>query len=285
MNPLFRWPGGKRWLVPLVRQLATRVDFDTYHEPFAGAAAAFFGIEPVSASLNDLNTELMTAYLAIRDSAGSVACALDGMSFDKRSYYAVRDSTTTSDVETAARFLYLRQAAFGGVYRTNRSGQFNVPYGGLRRTAPLSVDELRKASLMLHRADLQCNTYDDALRAATAHSFVYADPPYAAADVGTSEQFARYTDSRFDWIDQVALAKLLRDLVEQGAFVVASNAEARRVAELYPPTLFHRLRLLRHSCVARSASHRRRVVEILFVSRTICRTPETLRRIVRSWHQ
>lgn len=279
MKPLFRWPGGKRWLVPIVREIAARADYQTYHEPFAGAAAVFFDLAPRSAWLSDVNLELMSAYRIIRDRPKALFRALSALPHGEDDYYAIREWSPPSGVDAAARFLYLRQTAFGGIYRTNRAGQFNVPYGGLRRKEMLSLDDIRSAAAALATAELECDSFEASLRIAQGGAFVYADPPYAASET-EGEQFSRYTDRYFAWSDQEALAKLLGDLARQGAYIVASNADLPGVRDLYPAELFHRVRIDRSSCVARDATHRGSITEALFVSKTIYRSRAAVQRII-----
>src|ERR1700690_729520 len=130
VEPLLKWPGGKRWLAPWLADLVRDNLTNVYFEPFLGGGSLFFCLQPTKAVLSDVNCELIETYIAVRDSHEKVLDTVRAMPISSGEYYSIRDSEPRSQIERAARFLYLNRTAFGGIFRLNRSGEFNVPYGG-----------------------------------------------------------------------------------------------------------------------------------------------------------
>src|SRR5260221_7522145 len=157
VDPLLKWPGGKRWLAPwladLVRDNLTRC----YFEPFLGGGSLFFCLRPTMAVLSDVNRELIETYITVRDSHLKVLRSLSIMPVSMEDYYSIRRSKPRSQVRRAARFLYLNRTAFGGIFRLNGNGDFNVPYGGGQRTPEVLCrgGVLGQVADLLVRADLR----------------------------------------------------------------------------------------------------------------------------------
>ncbi len=133
-RPVLKWAGGKGQLLPeLLRRVPPK--FGTYHEPFVGGAALFFELAARGriqrAVLSDINPALIDVYTALRDCVDDVVEALRGHVYDRERYYAVRalDPEALSLPERAARVIYLNRTCYNGLYRENRSGRFNVPFG------------------------------------------------------------------------------------------------------------------------------------------------------------
>ena len=164
LRPLFRWPGGKRWLRRLVA-LAPQ-SFERYFEPFFGAGALFFALRPRHAVLSDANADLMHCYEAIRDHPDEVARVLSDMPRDAASYYRIRSQEFTTTVESAARFVYLTTLAFNGIYRVNRAGKFNVPYGGREYGDLAKSGRLTPYSNALKGARIRAVDFQDAVEGA-----------------------------------------------------------------------------------------------------------------------
>ena len=142
-RPFLKWAGGKTRLLPeLVRRLPSA--FAAYHEPFLGSAALFFALHRQvrlgRACLSDLNPELIETYRAIRDQVETVIALLVGYPYDREFYYALRaqDPGSLDLPSRAARTLYLNKTGYNGLYRVNRRGQFNVPFG--RHKSPTICD-------------------------------------------------------------------------------------------------------------------------------------------------
>ena len=130
ITSFIRWAGGKSWLVPYVSQLIRGLDYNNYYEPFMGGASIFFSLDiPHNGYLSDLNAELVDAFCAVRDNPQQIIEHLKEYKTDEESYYAVRATEPTEKHQKAARFLYLNATSFNGIYRVNKNGKYNVPYG------------------------------------------------------------------------------------------------------------------------------------------------------------
>lgn len=128
-KPFLRWAGGKNWLVKYLPDLINDLDFNDYHEPFFGGGSVFFALSPDRALLSDINEELINTYVEVRDNVESVIGVIDEWGVNEKQYYAIRAEEPDDAIRRAARFIYLNRTSFNGIYRVNRKGQYNVPYG------------------------------------------------------------------------------------------------------------------------------------------------------------
>jgi len=263
--PFLKWPGGKRWAAPVIAPLITASLGGTYYEPFLGGGAVFFHLRPAKAVLCDVNPDLVETYQAVLRNPAGVIERLRRMRVNKRSYYETRADVPRGDLQRAARFLYLNRTAYGGIYRLNREGHFNVPYGGGKRTPEcLWEDDLvTDAAEALTGADIRCDDFETVLNSAGAGDVAYCDPTYAVTH--DRNCFVRYNGTNFAWADQQRLAPAAVRAVERGATVLVSNAHHHSVRDLYPTADAETL--TRTSCVSRDPSKRRPVEEYLFILR------------------
>lgn len=231
-KPFLKWTGGKQWLS---RRLASALSWDsklgTYHEPFLGGGSLFFALQPSRAILSDLNSDLIATYIAVRDSVERVIEALEVLPNDLATFEAVRGSAPGDRVSRSARLLYLNRTAFNGIYRVNRNGQFNVPFGYYQNRVICHPERLRECSRALKTATLRTAHFSDASRQVSASDFVYFDPPYVTGH--NNNGFIKYNRRLFDWRAQEELAAEAHRLRELGAQVVVSNAAHDKVLELY----------------------------------------------------
>jgi len=194
----------------------------------------FFATEPSQAVLSDLNSELISSWGHVRDNPHELMRLIRALSVDAKTYYKVRAELIGSDIERAARFIYLNRCCYGGLYRTNRKGEFNVPFGGGSRTpTPLwERNQLVNASKAMRECDLNLCTGDFAVALLQAqHGDVcFLDPTYMAATRGP---FDRYNPKLFTWGDQVRLRNSARAAAERGVVVVISNVDCREIRQLY----------------------------------------------------
>jgi DNA adenine methylase len=261
LPPLFRWPGGKRWLAPgLLRLLPA--DLDTrYFEPFFGGGALFFALRPQSAILSDSNDELMACYRAIVKDARAVEGVLRGMPTTEAGYYEIRAKRPTDQNERAARLVFLTAHSFNGIFRVNRQGVFNVPFG--RRIhllgEPMSLEAHREA---LATATLLSGDFSDAVASAKAGDVVYLDPPYTVTH--SKNGFLKYNARVFSWRDQERLAAKALELDERGCTVLISNADHRSIEGLY--ARFRAIPVSRSSRMASDPQRRRPVTEYVFTN-------------------
>lgn len=236
--PVVRWAGGKRWLVPHLQQIARVLQTTSYFEPFAGGAAAFFSRPWPKPHLGDVNEELIAMYRGIASNHAVVRRRLKALPVNRETYEIIRTSAPRSDTARAVRMLYLNRLAYGGIYRTDRTGRFNVPYSGDRTTASLwQGDRLEQTARLLEGAVLRSGDFEPLVDTAEAGSFVYCDPVYALPEPERPSPFRRYAPSSFSWPDQSRLANAAHDLKRRGAIVVVSNILDERVTRLFAPDL------------------------------------------------
>ncbi len=233
-RPVIKWAGGKWALMSaLQRYLPPLGRIRHYYEPFVGGAAMFFCLQPGRASLSDTNAELINMYTVVRDQVSELIEALGQHVNAKDYFYQVRaqDPTMLAPVERAARLIYLNKTCYNGLYRVNRKGQFNVPFGNYKKPNFCDVANLEAASIALHGVRLQTADYESALCNAGQGDFVYFDPPYQP--VSKTASFTSYTDTPFGPTEQAELARVMRRLTERGCYVMQSNSDTPLIRELY----------------------------------------------------
>jgi DNA adenine methylase len=133
-EPFLKWPGGKRWVAIWVAAFLKDYLRRRYYEPFLGGGAVFFALHPARSTLTDINPHVISTYTQVRDNLEGVLNLLKKMRVNKRSYCRIRAEHETDPTAQAAQFLFLNRTCFGGMYRLNKHGEFNVPYGGGQRT-------------------------------------------------------------------------------------------------------------------------------------------------------
>ena len=237
MKPFLRWAGSKVQLLPVIRQY-WRPSYRRYVEPFCGSACLFFSIQPQAALLSDLNDELICTLSRIQVSADVIVECLRRMKTDEKTYYKVRaiDPLSLSPNERAARFIYLNTLCFNGLYRTNRLGHFNVPYGSRTRKNPFDPVVLREAARMLATAALESSDFETVVDQTRDGDFLYLDPPYAT---GSRRIFGEYGKNVFSEADLARLIDSLHRAVDRGVHFVLSYAdvpEIHTMRKLWPST-------------------------------------------------
>ena len=237
-GPFLKWAGGKSQLLKEIVPLIPS-HFETYFEPFLGGAALLFHLldhrPSLKAFISDSNSELINCYLSIQSNVEEVIEALKIHRNDKHHYYKIRsqDVKRLLPCERAARLIYLNKTCFNGLYRVNRSGQFNVPFGKYRNPRIVDEEKLRSVSKILRRArvEIACLDFEQALKRARAGDFVYLDPPYQP--LSSTSSFTSYTKSNFDEAAQIRLCQTFESLDARGVFVLLSNSNSELVRKLY----------------------------------------------------
>jgi DNA adenine methylase len=237
-RPFLKWVGGKGQLLDQIfEQLPSR--FRRYHEPFTGGGAVFFGLwrsgrlAKKKAYLSDVNPELVDTYNSIKTQVEDVIEALSVHHYDSDYYYEVRaqDPWTLTRPQRAARMIFLNRCGFNGLYRVNKKGKFNVPFG--RYVNPLICDEanLRQVSNTLQKAIIKNQGFETIVDRAQTGDLVYFDPPYVPVS-GTSN-FVSYAKAGFTQDDQEHLATIVETLSDKGVHVILSNSAAPWVVDRY----------------------------------------------------
>ncbi|MBK5129560.1 DNA adenine methylase [Streptococcus salivarius] len=242
LKPFTKWVGGKRQLIPTLNEILPS-NFKTYYEPFVGGGALLFELAPKKAVINDNNDELILAYKVIKSNVNDLIEELRKHSDNNSKEYYLnlrsvdRDGRIEqmSDVERAARILYMLRVNFNGLYRVNSKNQFNVPYGRYKNPKILDVDNLQNISRYLNKnqVNIMNGDFEDAVKTAKEGDLVYFDPPYIP--LSKTESFTSYTSNGFGYDEQIRLRNLFQSLDERGVFVMLSNSSAELVYDLYSP--------------------------------------------------
>lgn len=268
-QPFLKWTGGKQWLARAMPTLAPDV-FGRYFEPFLGGGSVFFALQPESAYLSDANLELIRTYAAVCEQPEKVIDNLRRWKYDRDVFETVRDLQPRTEASHAARFIYLNRTAFNGIYRVNREGRFNVPFGRFKNPLICNRERLTECSAVLRRASLiESLDFEAAVSGASKGDFVYFDPPYITGHMNNG--FVKWNAKLFGWDDQERLANLAADLSGRGVHVLVSNADHPAVTALYEN--FHRYRVERASQIGGPVDSRRRVSELLAASYPILGVP------------
>lgn len=232
-RPLLKWAGGKTQLLDdIISKMPKK--YGRYIEPFFGGGALFFAVRPAGGIIADSNPELVNLYRSIADDVEGVIAQLRRYRNTEESFYDVRalDCAKLSNVEAAARTIFLNRTCFNGLYRVNKSGQFNVPFGRYKNPKIIDEGSLRAASTLLGNTKIVCGDYKTVLKEnAQSGDFVFLDPPYLP--VSEYADFKRYTKEQFYEEDHVELAAEVKRLHELGCHVVLTNSNHPLVHEQY----------------------------------------------------
>ncbi len=232
-KPFLKWAGGKTQLISDLLTLIPN-DFNKYIEPFIGGGALYFALNHRKSIISDSNEELITTYRAVRDDVFSVIELLDSYKNQEDFFYKIRalDTSKLSNIERAARLIYLNKTCFNGLYRVNKKGEFNVPYNKRSGVDFYNKDTLINASQALKNAKIYHSDYKETLAlCAEKDDFVFLDPPYQP--VGKYSDFKRYTKEFFYEADQIELAQKFYDLVNLGCKVILTNSAHPLILSLY----------------------------------------------------
>jgi DNA adenine methylase len=242
--------------------------YGRYYEPFAGGAALFFRVSPQRATLADSNPDLIGLYTTIAKDVGAVIKRLE-YHRDRHSeahYYEVRSlwndrEASWASADRAATFIYLNKTCFNGLWRVNRSGDFNVPIGRYTDPPICVPDALHAAQAVLARAKLLCGDYRTAVEDAKRGDFVYFDPPYDP--VAPTANFTSYTSGAFGPDQQRELSETARKLVARGCKVMLSNSDTPFIRSLYKGFQIDRVKCPR--AINSNAAKRGDVDEVIVV--------------------
>jgi DNA adenine methylase len=263
-SPL-RWAGGKRWLLPRIKELVGERDIRAYHEPFLGGASIFLGLRRFStAYLRDTNAELIAAFRAIRARPVRVAKLVAEFANDSETYYKVRASTPTDRYERAARFLYLNHTSFNGIYRVNLAGVYNVPFGNRRSPQIPTAEHLKRVAERLEDATLDVGDFAGCLDRVDKGDLVFLDPPYTVAH--NNNGFIKYNQKLFRFEDQERLSALIDEIRRRGAYYILANAAHPSIAKLFTRTWNSRVETSRRNSIGGVNAKRGSGTEYLFTN-------------------
>lgn len=293
MKPFVKWAGGKRQILSKITKFIDEAiaenelsDF-TYIEPFLGGGAVFFSVHPKRAVINDLNEDLINAYRVIK-SQDYIRLIDKLKEHDARYrenpddyYYSTRmqdrneSFTQMSDIDRAARMIFLNRTCYNGLYRVNNSGFFNTPIG--RYKNPLICDEQNITEVHNYLSDSQNNieimngSYEYAIEKAKDGDIIYVDPPY---DYEDDDGFTKYQMNGFSFDDFKVLKGVCDCAIDKGATVIISNNSTEKVIDLFKQDskyevfyVYEEFKTLR--TINCKASERRSGVEIIIIGMAI----------------
>ena len=232
-KPILKWAGGK---TQLLEHLLPKIpkEYNKYIEPFFGGGALFFALKPNNSIIADSNPELINLYRVIAKDVNSLISELKNLKNEKDFFYDMRrkEFSELSEIEAAARTIFLNKTAFNGLYRVNKKGQFNVPFGYYKNPKILDEDQLLAASKLLKKTKILLGDFKDVLcENAKKGDFIFLDPPYLP--VSKYSDFKRYTKEQFYEKDQISLANLVNKLSKKGCHILLTNSNHPLIHELY----------------------------------------------------
>lgn len=232
MKPIIRWAGSKRKQVALLSAYYERLGRPRYIEPFCGSACFLLASQPPEFIASDVNAWLIETYQAIATSPHEVHERMASLPADEETYYKIRamDRSHLGPIERAANFLFLNRYCFNGIFRTNKSGHFNVPFSGKRNGPPVTVESLILFAQYSLLGKLLIGDFESVVRKnAKRGDFVYLDPPYA---IPNQRIFRQYDAATFGYDDFQRLSKLLDWLDRTGAYFLLSYAASDEIKSL-----------------------------------------------------
>ena len=226
-----KWVGGKARYSSALIELMPNFS-GTYYEPFLGSGAVFFALSPKHAVLSDANAEVVKAFQQVAENAELIMELLEGMENTKENYLNIRaqDIEDLSDLQRGARLIYLNKTCFRGLWRVNKRGQMNTPYGEYYR--PLFNRETMLAcQATLSNTEVIESDFEAVIERAGNGDFVYLDPPYIP--LGGFADFKRYTPEQFNEPEHIRLAEAMRRATARGAYVLMTNSDTPKTREVY----------------------------------------------------
>ena len=246
LKPITKWVGGKRQLLGELNKFKPN-SFNTYFEPFVGGGAFLFNLAPEKAVINDFNEDLVNLYRIVKSDPENLLKILEkhAENNSKEYYLQLRELDRSdaidklSNVEKAARILYMLKVDFNGLYRVNKKNQFNVPYGRYKNPNIANRENILSVSNYFNRSNIEIlnGDFEKAVENAKKDDFVYFDPPYVP--LNPTSDFTSYTSEGFNISDQERLRDLFFSLSANGVNVMLSNSDVDLVRNMYKNANIH----------------------------------------------
>lgn len=268
MTPFLKWVGGKR---QLLTSLSANIPetFGRYFEPFIGGGALFFELGKKKSYISDVNQELINTYKVLANYTKLSDCIAllrhHAAAHDRKYYYAIRAADRLpeylqwSDVQRAARFIYLIKTCFNGIWRVNGKGHNNVPMGDAPCSAILDEDNLLQCHGLLETTEIAEAGFEAVVAKANPDDLVYFDPPYVPLSATSS--FTSYSKDGFTAADQRRLRGVIDQLHANGVHVMVSNSYCAATQELYAG--YHQLPVRASRMVNANGAGRGKINELL----------------------
>ncbi len=255
ISSYLKWAGGKKGLVGILAKL-TPNNIEKYFEPFLGSGAFFFYLvqtrKKFKAILSDSNFDLINTYMEVRDNVNELIDILQEHQENyyknmEKYYYHIRDGyVSKNNTELAGRFIFLNKSCYNGLYRVNKSGNFNVPHGRYINPKICNSEKLMECSelLRIYEVEISCKAYKNATSKCENNDFIYFDPPYYP--ISKTSNFTDYTKESFGIFEHSELAKEVERLGYIGANVILSNSNSDYIKTLYKRYDIIKVRSLRN---------------------------------------
>ncbi len=272
IKPYLKWAGGKRQLLAEISKYIPKNIRDyTYYEPFIGAGAVLFELQPKKAIINDFNTQLILTYRAIRDNIDELLIALSKHqeNYNEEYFYKIRAQDRQaesfqklSDVEKAARLIFLNKTCYNGLYRVNSQGLFNVPFGKYKNPTIFEEAVLRAIHSYLKINDIEIlnGDFSQAVHKIPRQSFVYLDPPYHSPN---NTNFTGYQANGFDDNEQIRLRDTYAELTQKKIKCLLSNSDTDFIRDLYNDHRFDVITVQAKRTINSNSAGRGEINEIL----------------------
>lgn len=258
-------------LADITKYIPKEINKYTYYEPFIGAGALFFKLQPKKAVINDFNEQLILTYNAIKENVDDLIGLLK--KYQKKNneecYYEIRNLDRDpvkfcrlTNIEKAARLIFLNKTCFNGLYRVNSQGLFNVPYGKYKNPAICEEMLLRQISNYLNSNEISFLNVDfeSAVSTAGKKSFIYFDPPYHSPD---KTKFTGYQANGFDENEHKRLRNVMIKLTNRGVKCLLSNSGTEYIRELYNYDFFETVTVQARRIINSDSAGRGAVNEVL----------------------
>lgn len=247
-KPFVKWAGGKGQLIKVIDQyLPKELKYGlikNYVEPFVGGGALLFHIlqnyKVENAYIFDVNKDLINAYRVIKNSVDNLIEELGKLERkylslseyeQEKMYYEIREkynSYSKLDTKKASYFIFLNKTCYNGLFRVNKNGKFNVPFGKYKNPKICDEDNLLAVNKLLDKVEIYCGDYTLSYDFIDESTFVYFDPPYLP--ISSTSNFTSYTETAFGIEEQIKLSKFFRKVNdEKHAFLMLSNSDPTQI--------------------------------------------------------
>jgi len=265
LKPFLKWVGGKgRMLSKYAPLLPDMTQVRRYVEPMVGGAAMLFSLQHPENIICDYNEELIDTYRVVKHRVDELIDILSGYVYDRDFFHEIRSWNVLEldDVTKAARMIYLNKTCYNGLYRVNKSGQFNAPFGTYKNPKIYCKDNLRNVSQFLKTTEILSGDFTVPAALIGENDFVYIDPPYIP--LNATSNFTSYTAKGFSIQEQIRLGAFTAQLIAQGAKVMLSNSDTVLSREIFGHMQAHEV--LSGRSINSNPNRRGNVHELVFTS-------------------
>ena len=238
LTPFVKWAGGKtQLLLEIIKRVPKK--FNYYYEPFIGGGSVLLALQPLGATINDINKELIHVYNTIKHQPLKLVQAvykLDSYECDcnyylkQKDYYNKLIAEQRYTIDMAALFIFLNKHCFNGLYRVNQQGLFNVPWNKKTSGVSINIENILNISNYLQNIEIFNKDFEEVLEDCDEDDFIFIDSPY---DPICENGFIDYSKEGFTKEDHIRLAKVFKKLDERGCYCMLTNHNTSLINELY----------------------------------------------------